>query len=192
MSATAPLDRELAARVEAALGCTLLEVFGSTETCVIATRQTAREDDWHAYAGVALAPLPDGTRVDAPWFAQPNLLQDVVELRGDDRFALRGRNVDMVEIAGKRASLQELTRRLLAVDGVRDAIVVQLDSEAGGVRRIAALAVAPGRDAAAILAVLRDVVDPAFLPRPLRLVDALPRNEVGKLPRDSVLEALRR
>ena len=192
VSATAPLDRELAARVEAALGCTLLEVFGSTETCVIATRQTAREDDWHAYAGVALAPLPDGTRVDAPWFAQPNLLQDVVELRGDDRFALRGRNVDMVEIAGKRASLQELTRRLLAVDGVRDAIVVQLDSEAGGVRRIAALAVAPGRDAAAILAVLRDVVDPALLPRPLRLVDALPRNEVGKLPRESVLEALRR
>ena len=39
---------------------------------------------------------------------------------------------------------------------------------------------------------MRDVVDPAFLPRPLRLVDALPRNEVGKLPRESVLEALRR
>lgn len=191
VSATAPLDRELAMRVESALGCTLLEVFGSTETCVIATRQTARDDDWHAYPGVALAPLPDGTRVEAPWFAQPNLLQDVVEVRGDDRFVLRGRNVDMVEIAGKRASLAELTRRLLAVDGVRDAIMVQLDAEAGGVRRIAALAVAPGRDAAGILASLRDVVDPAFLPRPLRLVEALPRNEVGKLPREKVLEALR-
>jgi acyl-coenzyme A synthetase/AMP-(fatty) acid ligase len=34
-------------------------------------------------------------------------------------------------------------------------------------------------------------VDPAFLPRPLLLVDALPRNEVGKLPRERVLALLR-
>jgi acyl-coenzyme A synthetase/AMP-(fatty) acid ligase len=33
------------------------------------------------------------------------------------------------------------------------------------------------------LAALREHVDPVFLPRPLRLVDALPRNETGKLPR---------
>jgi len=43
VSATAPLDRELAAAVEARLGGRLLEMFGSTETCVIATRQTARD-----------------------------------------------------------------------------------------------------------------------------------------------------
>ncbi|HET7845008.1 MAG TPA: AMP-binding protein [Xanthomonadales bacterium] len=190
VSATAPLDRELAARIERAWGCDLLEVFGSTETCVIATRRTAHEDAWLAYPDVTLAPGPDGTRVDAPWFAQPNWLQDVVELERDGRFVLRGRNVDMVEIAGKRASLAELTRRLLAVPGVRDGVVVQLDAEAGGVRRIAALAVAD-RPASEILASLRDVVDPAFLPRPLRLVAQLPRNEVGKLPREMVLEALR-
>jgi len=191
VSATAPLESELAARIEDAWGCELLEVFGSTETCVIATRRTARDAHWHAYPGVVLAPAPDGTRVDAPWFAQPNYLQDLVELEGDGRFLLRGRNVDMVEIAGKRASLAELTRRLLAIPGVHDGVVVQLDAEAGGVRRIAALVVAPGLGAADIRAALREVVDPAFLPRPLRLVAALPRNEVGKLPRERVLEALR-
>ncbi len=42
--------------------------------------------------------------------------------------------------------------------------------------------VAPGLDAGAILQALRERIDPVFLPRPLLLVDALPRNETGKLP----------
>jgi acyl-coenzyme A synthetase/AMP-(fatty) acid ligase len=34
-------------------------------------------------------------------------------------------------------------------------------------------------------------VDPVFLPRPLRLCPALPRNATGKLPREALLQALR-
>ena len=34
---------------------------------------------------------------------------------------------------------------------------------------------------------LRDRIDPVFLPRPLILVDALPRNATGKLPRARLL-----
>ncbi len=45
-SATAPLEAELARRVAAVLKAPLLEMFGSTETCVIATRLTANEPDW--------------------------------------------------------------------------------------------------------------------------------------------------
>ena len=43
-----------------------------------------------------------------------------------------------------------------------------------GVHRIAALAVAPGLDEHVILEALRAAIDPVFLPRPLRLVEALP------------------
>jgi acyl-coenzyme A synthetase/AMP-(fatty) acid ligase len=39
-----------------------------------------------------------------------------------------------------------------------------------------------------VLSALRKRIDAAFLPRPLYFVDALPRNDTGKLPR----EALRR
>ncbi|MDE1899755.1 MAG: AMP-ligase, partial [Xanthomonadaceae bacterium] len=59
-----------------------------------------------------------------------------------------------------------------------------------GVRRIAAAVVAPGLDTTTILAALRAVVDPVFLPRPLRRVDALPRSATGKLPRAALLELL--
>ena len=132
------------------------------------------------------------TLVDAPYFAQPVVLQDIVELLPDHAFHLRGRNADLVEIAGKRASLADLTRRLLTLPGVTDAIVLQLDDEDGaGVRRIAALVVAPERSEAALLEDLRLAVDPVFLPRPFRRVAALPRNETGKLARAVVLEALK-
>ena len=64
-----------------------------------------------------------------------------------------------------------------------------LDAASGG--RIAALVVAPEREEADILRELRAGMDPVFLPRPLRRVACLPRNETGKLPRDAVLALLR-
>ncbi|HEV7491599.1 MAG TPA: AMP-binding protein [Rhodanobacteraceae bacterium] len=192
-SATAPLCPELAAEAEARYGAPVVELFGSTETCVIAQRRTTRETAWRLYPDIVLRPQPDGTLVDAPYFGEPVVLQDVVELLPDHAFHLRGRNADLVEIAGKRASLWDLTHRLLALPGVTDAVVLQLEEEDGaGVRRIAALVVAPGRCEAALLDGLRLSVDPVFLPRPLRCVDALPRNETGKLARAEVIAALTR
>ncbi|HEY4555094.1 MAG TPA: AMP-binding protein [Lysobacter sp.] len=190
VSATAPLPVELAQAAEAAFGCEVREMFGSTETCIFARRRTARDDAWTLLPGVRLQPQPDGTLVDAPHLAAPVALADIVELLPDARFRLRGRNADLLEIAGKRASLGDLTRRLLAVPGVVDGVVVQLDADAHGVARIAALAVAPTLDADAILRVLRTQMDPVFLPRRLRCIASLPRNETGKLPRATVLELL--
>jgi acyl-coenzyme A synthetase/AMP-(fatty) acid ligase len=193
VSATAPLDRELAAAVEARLGGQLLEMFGSTETCVIACRRTATGDAWRAYEGVELHPHADGTLVTAPWFVEPVLLQDIVELRGDRQFIVRGRSSDMIEVAGKRASLADLTQRLLAVEGVRDAVLFQPQPDSvATIRRLAALVVAPGCSPRQIRERLAASVDPAFLPRPLRIVEALPRNELGKLPRERLLAMLQK
>jgi acyl-coenzyme A synthetase/AMP-(fatty) acid ligase len=197
VSATAPLDAALAQQVDARLRAPLLEMFGSTETCVIATRLTARESGWRLYPGVSVEPAVDHAWVRASWFDQPTRLQDVVEISAAGQMFLRGRNVDMVEIAGKRASLSDLTRRLLEIPGVRDAVVFQpSDAEAvaqgvSRVHRIAAAVVAPGLDAAAILAALARSVDPVFLPRPLLQVPALPRNELGKTAREQLLQLLR-
>jgi acyl-coenzyme A synthetase/AMP-(fatty) acid ligase len=194
LSATAPLPAELARAAEQRFGAPVLEVFGSTETCVFASRRPAVDEDWVLYDGAVLHPQPDGTAVEAPQLDAPVTLADIVSLSDAGRhFRLRGRHADMLEIAGKRASLGDLTRRLLAIPGVRDGVVFQLDGgDALGVHRIAALVVAPGLDEHVILDALRRAVDPLFLPRPLKLVAALPRNETGKLPRAALLEVLHR
>jgi acyl-coenzyme A synthetase/AMP-(fatty) acid ligase len=197
VSATAPMDAALAQQVDARLRAPLLEMFGSTETCVIATRLTARESGWRLYPGVSVEPAVDHAWVRASWFDQPMRLQDVVEISASGQMFLRGRNVDMVEIAGKRASLSDLTRRLLEIPGVLDAVVFQpSDAEAvaqgvSRVHRIAAAVVAPTLEVAAILAVLAHSVDPVFLPRPLLRVAVLPRNELGKTGRAQLLQLLR-
>lgn len=191
VTATAPLPQALAAAAETPFGCEVRELFGSTETCIFARRRTAHEQAWTPFAGVRLQPVPDGTLVHAPHLPEPRLLADIVELDAAGRFELRGRQADMIEIAGKRASLADLTRRLLAIDGVRDGVMLQSPlADAHGVRRIEAMVVA---DAAltdvALLDALRQSLDPVFLPRRLRRVDGLPRNETGKLPR-AALDAL--
>jgi acyl-coenzyme A synthetase/AMP-(fatty) acid ligase len=191
VSATAPLPAELAAAAEARYGCEVREVFGSTETCVIARRRTATEAAWTPLPGVRVVPQPDGTAVHAPHLEAPVVLADLVEVEADGRFHLCGRNADLLEIAGKRASLGDMTRKLLAIPGVEDGVVFQMDTPGeGGVRRIAALAVAPTLDESAILAALRRTIDPVFMPRPLRRVASLPRNETGKLPRERLAALL--
>jgi acyl-coenzyme A synthetase/AMP-(fatty) acid ligase len=192
LSATAPLDAELAKQIESQLDTTLLEMFGSTETCVIATRRTSSGQSWHLHPEVLLEPDAEGVNVNAPWFASQMRLQDVIERQPGNRFIIRGRNADMVDVAGKRASLADLTRRLLAISGVEDAVVFQPDAAASGVvRRVAALVVAPNVSPEAIVEQLSHSVDSAFIPRPLVRVAALPRNDVGKLPKEKLLAALR-
>jgi acyl-coenzyme A synthetase/AMP-(fatty) acid ligase len=92
----------------------------------------------------------------------------------------------MVNIAGKRASLGDLNRKLNEIPGVKDG-VFHLPVDSGRrVERLMAFVVAPGRSEAELLEALRLAVDPAFLPRPLVKVDALPRTESGKLPLDRI------
>src|SRR5699024_712495 len=147
VSATAPLPPGLAAAAEARFSTRVRELFGSTETCIIASRRTARERAWTPFPGVRLPPRPDGTLVHAPQLAAPVALADLVQLDDAGRFTLQGRCADLLEIAGKRASLGDLTRCLLAVPGVEDGVVLQLEErDALDVRRIAAIAVAPGLD----------------------------------------------
>ena len=95
---------ELAHPVEQRLGAVLIEFFGSTETCVIATRRTAHESGWRAYPGVRLVPGEHGTEVSAPWLPQKQFLHDIVVLRTDGTFTIAGRGSDMIEVAGKRGS----------------------------------------------------------------------------------------
>ena len=142
---------------------------------------------------MTLTPANGSLLLAGPQLSQAVPLQDQIDLLEDGCFALRGRNEDMLNIAGKRASLADLTNTLLEIDGVEDAVMIAPDdSDDARVGRVAGLVVAPGLSAEEVLAALRPKIDPAFLPRPLLNVAALPRNAASKLPRSAVLELLQR
>ncbi|HXN11064.1 MAG TPA: AMP-ligase, partial [Steroidobacteraceae bacterium] len=165
----------------------------STETGQIAVRRTAHEDEWRLWPGVQLELIEERCWVRGGHVEQSTAMSDVLELRGPDRFVLHGRTSDLVNIAGKRSSIAYLNHQLHAIPGVVDGTFYvpaePAASAIGRVTRMAALVVAPTLDAAAITQALRARIDAAFLPRPLLLVEALPRNETGKLPQQA-LQAL--
>ncbi|HZO01684.1 MAG TPA: AMP-binding protein [Burkholderiales bacterium] len=189
LCATAPLSPQLAGEAEARFGCALHEIYGCTEAGQLATRRTTETPEWRLFPGVALRQDERGTWIKGSHARTALLLGDVIEPLGRDRFLLHGRTADLVNIAGKRTSLATLNYHLNSIPGVRDAVFVIPQDERGAVTRLAAFVVAPGLTSRAILSALRQRIDPAFLPRPLWLVDALPRSDTGKLPR-AALESL--
>lgn len=190
LCATAPLSPQLAHEVEARCQAPLMEIYGSTETGQIASRRPTQSANWQLFPGVKLVPQGDSARAVGANIETQCALNDLIEPVTDDLFLLHGRIADLVNIAGKRHSLASLNHLLTTVPGVLDgAFYMPDETSPEHVTRLAACVVAPGLDAPRLLAALRELMDPVFLPRPLLLVDALPRNVTGKLPR-SALQAL--
>jgi acyl-coenzyme A synthetase/AMP-(fatty) acid ligase len=188
--ATAPLALDLARVAEAAFAAPLFEIYGCSEVGQLAARRSVQTELWQCLDGITLRQDAEGSWACGAAIAVETLLADVIDLADPAHFRLLGRMADQVNIAGKRSSLAYLTAHLLAIDGVEDAIFLLPDEPS--TERLAALVVAPHLTEAAILAALRVRIDPAFLPRPLRRVDRLPRDALGKVPRAAVACLLRR
>ena len=114
------------------------------------------------------------------------LLNDLIDLHSPETFLLQGRTADLINIAGKRTSLSNLNHHLNAIEGVQDGVFVMPDDKDGDVTRLMAFVVAPNLTSESLMHALCQRIDPAFLPRPLRFVAALPRNQTGKLPREAL------
>ena len=187
LSATAPLSTKLATEAETRTGAPLLEIYGSTESGQLASRRTTDGATWTLLPGVRLEQDGDHTLACAGHVEGRVALSDVIELLPDGRFLLHGRHADLINIAGKRTSLAYLNHQLAAVPGVADGAFFLPDEESpDGITRLAAFVVAPGLTARQITVALRQRIEAIFLPRPLVLVDELPRNSTGKLPRSGL------
>ncbi len=191
LSATAPLSAKLALTSEKRLAAPMQEIYGSTETGQIATRFPTQGVEWTLMQGIRLESEDGKTWASGGHVEGRVLLSDLLELTANDRFLLHGRSADLINIAGKRTSLAYLNHHLTQLPGVVDGCFYMPDDEDDdGITRLMACVVAPGRQATELTRSLRELIDPVFLPRPLLLVDALPRNATGKLPRPALQKLL--
>jgi uncharacterized membrane protein/acyl-CoA synthetase (AMP-forming)/AMP-acid ligase II len=188
ISSTMPLEPALAQAAETLWDCPVEEIYGSSETGMMALRRGARSATWTLCEGLSFGAAEGAMRVRGGHLDAPFTLTDRVELEGERSFRLLGRIGDMIKVAGKRTSLEDLNARLRAVPGVADGVFYMPE----GASRPVAFAVAPAADRSSILEALRRDIDPVFLPRPLYLVDALPRAANGKVTRAGLEALLRR
>lgn len=190
LCATAPLPPQLAAAAETRFAAPLYEIYGCTEAGQLATRRTVETLEWQALPDVLLRQDKHGTWVYGGHVETEVLLHDVIELRSQTSFLLHGRTADLVNIAGKRTSLASLNYHLNSIAGVDDGVFVMPEQEGEGVTRLTAFVVAPGLTSETVMSALRQRIDAVFLPRPLCLVESLPRNDTGKLPRQALSQLL--
>ncbi len=199
ISATAPLSMQLAESIEAKFQIPVQEIYGCTETGQIATRLPTANQVWQTYGQVEIMQIDGGNDsqgsvvAQSDYISSPTELNDVLEVIDKNHFRLLGRKVDQVNIAGKRSSLGYLNYQLNTIDGVQDGVFFIPDKvdalkEKCGETRLVAFVVASGISKTDILNALRNRIDAAFMPRPLFIVNELPRNSTGKLPQHLLAE----
>jgi acyl-coenzyme A synthetase/AMP-(fatty) acid ligase len=188
LSATAPLSAALAQEAETRLGAEVHEIYGCTEAGSMATRRTAREGIWTPYPGLVFRVNDGATSVRAAHLDGVIPVGDRIEVDADGGVRLLGRDADMIKIGGRRGSLSDIATKIASLRGVTDqAVFMPADGETV---RPAALVVAPGRSADELRRELATLIDAVFVPRPLRVVESLPRSPLGKLPRERLLALL--
>jgi acyl-coenzyme A synthetase/AMP-(fatty) acid ligase len=191
VSAAAPLAIGHAKDAEQRFRTIVREIYGFTEAGMVAVRRTVEGDLWNTFPDVQLIRTGDDWSFGGGHVEGAKIATDRIDVRGPSTFRLDGRRDDIVNVAGKRASLTDLSLKLTEIPGVVDGVFHFPEAPIGAVHRPMAFVVAPGLTERAVRLALRGRIDATFLPRPLIMLDHLPRAASGKLPLDA-LQALER
>jgi 3-hydroxymyristoyl/3-hydroxydecanoyl-(acyl carrier protein) dehydratase len=192
-TAGAPLPATAAEQTHAILGVLPTEIYGSTETGALATRQqTADKVPWQALKGVETDTSEDGRlrvralSVDPDSWTQT---EDMIEFESPGRFSLLGRADRVVKVEGKRVSLAEIETLLCTSEWVADAAAIMLPGDvpvlaAAVVLTAAGRAEFEQRGAFRMSRLLRRALsthlDGTALPRRWRFVESIAQGPLGK------------
>ena len=188
LCATSPLTQELATQVEQLFEAEMREVYGCSEIGSMAVRKTAHTDIWDKFEGIHFdRQESDQILAHTEHVKDAATLGDFIELIDEQRFRLKGRSDDMIDIAGKRGSLNEINKVLLSFPDLIDGIVFFPPQDRPIPRLVAIVALKSGTSKKQLADHFREYLDPAFIPRPIIQVEKLPREDNGKLPKQALL-----
>lgn len=180
-------------------GVGVVEVYGSTETGGIATRNRSRgESAFYPYSVVKWQLREGRLAVRSP-FLSPELPRqadgfvlcgDRVEATDSGGFHLRGRADGVTKVGGKRVDLEEIRSLIRRLPGVEDCVVLALPEGGGREHRIGVLLQGEESTVVLVKQSLAGVLEPYALPRVIKAVRQLPVKANGKYDRDAILAAL--
>lgn len=189
------LQNEFASKSAELLGRPVLELYGSTETGGVAKRHNSGENEiWHPLPGVEVSQndrgclqvrsefLPDRTEYYST--------EDLVSFNDEGCFLLKGRADRIVKVEGKRVSLPRIEELLRKQDWVRDVFAKVVDGERPAVAAVVELNEqgtqfleenGKFRTGRRLREYLHQYEDTEHAPRRWRFVEAIPRNQQGKI-----------
>lgn len=138
-------------------------------------------------ASVAAGYLFDAVTFEA--FADATFTtDDLVEVREDGEVALTGRASDLINTAGKKVNPREVEAVILQLDGVREAKVYGEPAGARGEVVAAAIVATPNVTRDQIREFCRARLSTHKVPRIVKLIEAMPVDERGKIRRAALAE----
>lgn len=179
----------------------IVEVYGSTETGGIATRNRALGEegftpfptiDWKIIEGclaVCSAYISPDLPVDENGFFTAS---DRVDARGAGEFFLKGRVDTVTKVGGKRVDLEEIRLLIKNGAGVTDCVVMALPEAGGRENLIGVLIQGDNVDVERIRQNLLDSLEPYALPRRIKTVDQIPMKNNGKYDRLAIAHFLKK
>jgi acyl-coenzyme A synthetase/AMP-(fatty) acid ligase len=179
----------------------VVEVYGSTETGGLATRNRAAEQEHFQILGPVEWQIKDERLYVRSPFLSPDIATnhdgfflsgDRVQHQGDEWFSLHGRADAITKVGGVRVDLDEVRDVLQQQPNVKECVVVPFVDTSGRGNRIAALV---RGDAATlnekqIQKNLSRLLEPAALPKRIRVVSVIPVTANGKYDRAAISELL--
>ena len=133
LSSTGRLDSTITQSLQEKIGCTIYQLFGSTETGGIAYKMN-NDTLWKPLKGVNIEMVGQNLSVVSPFISeyiiedslqkieQPFVTTDIISLE-DGGFLLLGRESEIIKISGKRISLLEIETLLESQEGIEEALI---------------------------------------------------------------------
>jgi acyl-coenzyme A synthetase/AMP-(fatty) acid ligase len=177
----------------------VIEVYGSTETGGIATRNRFAGEtfftpfttvDWKI-SGSRLAVR--STYISAQTSRDEDgyfLTGDRVQKEDENSFLLLGRADNIAKVAGKRVDLDEIREAIKQCAGIEDCVVLSLPDPRGRGNRICALVQCCRLNREELVTALQKHLEPYALPRVLHQVDTIPMTGAGKYDHGAICRLL--
>ena len=167
----------------------IVEVYGSTETGGIATRnRRAGETDFTPFSTVDWKISRERLLVRSPYISLQTprdedgffMTGDRVEAAPGNSFALKGRMDGITKVAGKRVDLEEIRETIRQYPGVEDCFILALPDPSGRENQICALVQATVLNKEDLFTSLQTRLESYGLPRVIRRTNTMPLTGAGK------------
>lgn len=165
------------------------EIYGSTETGVIAHRSRVNaEDYWQPFPEVELQHTEqDRYILYSPLIAPLNQfpLDDKLNIAEDGRFLLQGRIDKIIKIGEKRISISFVEKKISEFSGITDVAIVPVQrKERTYLGAVVVIDFPLSQPKSQVFAhwrmLLREHIDPVAIPRFWRIVPTIPMNQQSK------------